>query len=309
MTKRSRSWDDFTQDTRTLATKLEHARSNNYQIEPLSKTTPGLTQTKGYEIAAALRVLRANNNGEQVAGRKIGFTNRNIWPEYNIDASNWSYMYRNTIHGLTGKESSELVSFKEGKPVVDISHFSNLQPKIEPEIVLGLNKPVEAGMTDAEVLSCVEWIAHGFEIVASVFPNWKFTATDTTAAFALHGLLLVGPKIPLSGWDASQTQLLEALSSFKIALCRDGNKEDEGTGVNVLGSPIKALRHLAELLDKDEFNLGLSPGEAVTTGTLTRALDIRHGDLWSTKIEGINIPGLEVEFVVNRSDRSDGSKL
>ncbi|KAK3722028.1 hypothetical protein LTR37_002844 [Vermiconidia calcicola] len=227
MTKRSRNWDDFPQDTRTLATKLEHARSNNYQIEPLSKTTPDLTQTKGYEIAAALRVLRANNNSEQVAGRKIGFTNRNIWPEYNIDASNWSYMYRNTIQDLTGKESSELVSFEDGKPVVDISRLSNLQPKIEPEIVLGLNKPVEAGMTDAEALGCVDWIAHGFEIVASVFSNWKFTAPDTTAAFALHGLLLVGPKIPLNPWNLSQTQLLDALEQ---------EKEEEGTGVNVLGS-------------------------------------------------------------------------
>ena len=289
------NWNAFPPNIKKAATILDHARSNNYQIPPLSRSTPGLDQTTGYQIAAAIRGLREGQNGEVVAGRKIGFTNRKIWPEYGIDASNWSYMYGNTIVDLT--TSSETLSSEGGTKVVDISRLSNLEPKIEPEIVLGFSRPVSVSMDDAELLSCVEWIAHGFEIVASIYPGWKFTAADTTAAFALHCLLLTGSKVPLDTLSRhGAEQLLDELVDFTIELQQNGKKADDGRGSNVLGSPIKALRHLAELLEKDEFNLPLTAGEVVTTGTLTRALNIRDGEVWSTKISGIELPGLEVKF-------------
>ena len=43
------------------------------------------------------------------------------------------------------------------------------------------------------MLDAVAWIAPGFEIVHSVFPGWKFRVPDCTAAFGLHGRLVVGP--------------------------------------------------------------------------------------------------------------------
>lgn len=154
-------------------------------------------------------------------------------------------------------------------------------------------------MNDAELLGSLDWIAHGFEIVASVYPDWKFTAADTTAAFALHGLLLVGPKTYVQEAAVrSPERLLQSLANFRIQLRQNGKQVDEGCGSNVLGSPIKALRHLVELLESDESNSSLAAGEIVTTGTLTRALDIHHDDAWSTKISGIQLHGLEVRFKV-----------
>lgn len=276
------------------ATLLEQARAHNYQIPPLSKSMPNLDQRLGYEIAAAVRALRERVSGEVVVGRKIGFTNRGIWPEYGIDASNWSYMYRNTVIDLTKHDGD--VDQREVVEV-DISHLSELEPRIEPEIELGLAGTVSSSMTDEEILNSIEWIAHGFEIVATIFPNWKFTAADTTAAFALHGLLLIGPRVPILRLaEQSTEQLLNQLANFNISLYQNDQLADEGKGSNVLGSPVKALRHLVELLEEDEFNDPLSPAEIVTTGTLTRALPISHGDVWSTKLTGIDLPGLRVKF-------------
>ena len=45
--------------------------------------------------------------------------------------------------------------------------------------MLGLKTPVESTMSDEQILGCIDWMAHGFEIVVSVFPGWKFTAADT----------------------------------------------------------------------------------------------------------------------------------
>jgi 2-oxo-3-hexenedioate decarboxylase len=285
----------FPEEIQQAAQLVEHARSHNYQITPLHESISDLDQKKGYHIAAALRTLRESTNGEIVAGRKIGFTNWNIWPEYNIDASNWSYMYRNTIVDLAAQ--SEVSGESQSAIEVDIKRFSNLEPRIEPEIVLGLGKPVSTAMDDFELLNCIEWIAHGYEIVVTIYPGWKFTAADTTAAFALHGTLLLGPKIPKEKLAMSGIERLsEDLSSFTIKLYQNNVVVDEGKGSNVLGSPIKALRHLIELLGKDEFNEPLQRGEIVTTGTLTRAMPIGHGDTWSTSIVGIGLPGLDVKF-------------
>ena len=71
------------------------------------------------------------------------------------------------------------------------------EPRIEPEIVFGLARAPAQGMDDAALIGCVEWVAHGFELVQSIFPNWKFSPADTVAANGLHGALLIGPRHPV----------------------------------------------------------------------------------------------------------------
>lgn len=286
-------WETFPPQIQKLAVFAEHARSHNYQIPLLSKAAVGgLDQKKAYHVTAAIRQLR-EMNGEVVVGRKIGFTNKSLWKEYGIDASNWSYIYKNTtidlpIEGLEG-----------GKSVLaTISHLSHQDPKIEPEIVFGLKEAVKPTMSDIDMLACIEWVAHGFEVVSSIFPGWKFTAPDTTAAYALHSMLLVGPRLQLSSQSLNINALLDSLQDFAIELHQNGQLVDTGKGSNVLGSPLNALRHLAELLDKDDHNQSLQAGEIITTGTLTGASKIKNGDTWSTKISGIDLQDLRVTFRV-----------
>jgi 2-oxo-3-hexenedioate decarboxylase len=136
-------------------------------------------------------------------------------------------------------------------------------------------------------------VAHGYEIVQSVFPQWKFTATDTTAANALHGALLVGARHDVAG---DVEQWLEKLASFEVALYRDGELIDRGSGANVLGSPVSALKHLVALLADDPVNPPLQAGEIVSTGTLTRAFPVAPGETWTTKLDGIPLPGVSLRF-------------
>lgn len=291
MLKQKSLWETFPDHIQKLAVFAEHARTHNYQIPLLSSaTTGGLDQKKAYHVAAAILQLR-KMNGEVVVGRKIGFTNKAIRKQYGIDASNWSYVYRSTtidlpLEGLAGRKSV----------LATISHFSHLEPKIEPEIVFGLRQPVLSTMSDVEMLGCIAWVAHGFEVVSSIFPGWKFTAPDTTAAYALHSLLLVGPRLELSSNMQSSGVFLENLQNFTVELHENGRLVDSGKGSNVLGSPLNALRHLAELLEQDDHNQPLQAGEVITTGTLTSALSIKNGDTWSTKLSGIDLPDLKVTF-------------
>ena len=84
------------------------------------------------------------------------------------------------------------------------------------------------------------------------------------------------------------------LSALTIRLNKDGALADTGSGANVLDGPIQALAHLVAVLGKDSVNPPLRAGEIVTTGTLTRAFPVLPGEVWSTELDGYNLPGLSV---------------
>jgi 2-keto-4-pentenoate hydratase len=107
------------------------------------------------------------------------------------------------------------------------------EPRIEPEIVFGLASPPAPAMDETTLLSCVDWVAHGFEIVQSIFPQWQFSAADT-AANGVHGALLIGPRHAMRR-DIKEWQ--KAIASFEIDLLCNDNVIDHGCSENVLGRP------------------------------------------------------------------------
>jgi 2-oxo-3-hexenedioate decarboxylase len=70
----------------------------------------------------------------------------------------------------------------------------------------------------------------------------------------------------------------------------------EGGGANVLDSPLLAFAHMADLLERQPGFAPVQAGEIVTTGTLTAALTVKAGETWSTALDGIELPGLEIEL-------------
>ncbi len=143
------------------------------------------------------------------------------------------------------------------------------------------------------MLSAIDWVAHGFEIVQSHFPGWKFEAPDTVADWALHGTLIVGPPQPVARLGGD---LVAALETFSLALSCDGREVETGRGSNVLGSPLAAIAHLVSLLGQATDHVPLHAGELVTTGTITTARSVRAGETWRSEVKGIALPGLTVEF-------------
>src|SRR6202041_2551597 len=149
------------------------------QLDPFSKSYPAFGLKDAYNVTAAVRAER-EARGERPIGRKIGFTNRTIWAEYGVYAPIWGYVYAGTVRDLTSDP-------------LEVSLNGRAEPRIEPEIMFGLAAPPEPGMDEEALIGCIDWIAHGFEIVQSIFPNWSFQAPDTVAASGLHGRLFVGP--------------------------------------------------------------------------------------------------------------------
>ena len=261
-----------------VALRVVRALDDSEQIELISNSFLNLTIKEAYRIAQEIEFLRIDRN-ERVVGVKIGFTNRNIWKEYNATAPIVGAMYNTTVKNIDKTFSIKGLS----------------EPKIEPEIILKLKKAPKVDMEFGELLDCISHISHGFEVVHSIFRNWQFKTVDTIIAFGLHGALLCGPFRNVS--NINKSNLVEELSNFNITLFCNGKKVDEGYASNVLGAgPLEALRHI--LLDNK--NLGchasLKPGDIVTTGTLTGAFSIKSGEIWSTELHGIKLDSLETKF-------------
>ncbi len=249
------------------------------QVTPMSSRYPGLGLADAYRVTTKLRQLR-EARGEHPIGRKIGFTNRTIWPEYDVYAPIWGHVYDTTV-----------TSFADIGNRLSIASLS--EPRIEPEIVFGFRSAPVPGMDERALLGCIEWIAHGFEIVQSIFPAWKFTPADTIVGYGLHGALMIGPRSPVAG---NEDMWFSALTRFTIDLYRNGEFMGHGRGTDVLDGPLSALKHLNDLLASDPGNPPLGAGELVTTGTVTRAFPIAVGERWSTQPSGIPLAGIEVNF-------------
>jgi 2-keto-4-pentenoate hydratase len=253
---------------------LGHAR----QVSPFSSRAAGLSLEDAYRVTPLVRQMY-EAGGAIAAGRKIGFTNRTIWAQYGVYAPIWGYVFDRSVHDLAVIEALPLAPFPE--------------PRIEPEIVFGLAAAPSVQMDETALLSCIAWVALGFEIVQSIYPGWKFSAADTVAANGVHGALLIGPRHPIKSHEAEWQR---ALSAFEIELRCGGRLIDRGQAGNVLGGPLSALRHLVGLLATDPLNPPLAAGEIVSTGTLTKAMPVVPGETWTAAPTGIAIDAVQLRL-------------
>lgn len=236
--------------------------------------------SEGERIAADIVAAR-RARGEEPSGWKIGFTNRSIWPLYGVDHPIWGVVYDSTLSLLN-----------TGLVRVDSSRF--LQGRLEPEIVVKLaTRPAEP--SPLALLAACEWIAHGFEIVQSPYPGWKFSAAEGMAAQGLHGALLVGERFAPATLGRSPEEVLQRLCEFELVLEKNGVAHARGTGAAVLDGPLQALAHLAR--EFDQRGRALRPGDVITTGTLTDAQPLVVGDRWQTRLNGIALAGLALEVI------------
>ncbi|MEN9631078.1 MAG: 2-hydroxyhexa-2,4-dienoate hydratase [Pseudomonadota bacterium] len=268
-------------DLAAVARELDAAWATGRPLAPFSGRVAGFDAAAGYAVQRH-RFLQRQGTGVRRVGRKIGFTNRSIWPLYGVFQPIWGAMDDRSVQQLADDR---------GMGTGTLSLRGLFEPRIEPEIVLHLASAPQPGEGPAQLLQRVDRVAHGFEIVQSPYPGWKFGAADAIAAGSLHGGLMLGPAVAMAALAADP---LAALSAFSITLSCDGQLRAQGVGANVLDGPLHALAHLVQVLADGPADDRLQPGEWVSTGTLTDALPIQPGQVWTTALQGVALPGLKL---------------
>lgn len=263
-----------------IARSLIEAYDARTLLDPITAVEPDFDTAAAYDV---LHIIERDRlaRGWLPVGRKIGFTNRTIWELYGVSGPMWARVWDRTLHTRAA-----------GDPSISLAPF--VQPRIEPEVVLGLAGPIPVSDDPIELLSGVEWMAAGFEIVQCHFPDWKFAAPDSTASFGLHGALIVGEPVAVTG--ENRASVAAALASFELTLSRGGTVVDRGTGANVLDSPALALGFLARTVAAQSQFSAPGAGEMITTGTLTNAHAVAPGECWESDYGALGLEGLTVDF-------------
>jgi 2-keto-4-pentenoate hydratase len=265
------------------------ASLNGGALMPPPSVSVDLDTDGAYDIARIVMNIRISE-GEVTVGRKIGFSNRQMRPRYGrqqpVTSPMWAMMYDRTVHFA----SSNRLDFALG---------SLPQPRLEPELVFRLRATPAPDCTVFELIDCIEWMAHGFEIVISPYPDWSFELTDAIAAFGLHGALIVGEPHTLSA--KSRLNIGEVLQHASVSLsrCAEGEATMVATGFGryVMDSPVLALWDLHQRLRRQKGFPALQAGELITTGSWTDTHPVRPGERWISAFASVNIPGLCVDFV------------
>ena len=255
-----------------LIDDLEKARLNSLPMD--WPATQPVDMPQAYAAALEIRAARIRD-GDVPAGYKVGFTNRNTWPKYQVEAPIWGTVWQGGVTQATSQAPDDATM---------LSLDGLCEPRIEPEIVFCLRDSPPPDCSADELVASLDWVAHGFEIVHTHFANWKFTAAQAVADAGLHGLLLVGKRVAVPS-DTPTVDLVQALAGLQVRLYGDGELKEEGRGVNVLDGPVQALLHFVRELRATPGAPDLKAGDLVTTGTLTDAHPVAPGQTWHTEIE------------------------
>jgi 2-oxo-3-hexenedioate decarboxylase len=231
---------------------------------------PSFDLAQAFAVADEVRRLRIAR-GEVPVGYKIGFTNRGIWARYGVFAPIWGPVWDTTVERVDSAETS-----------VALAPFS--EPRLEPEIMFGFARTPVAGMSTAELAGCIDWVAHGYEIVHSHFADWRFAAADTVADLALHGRLFVGPRVPIDRFAAGGGDVAAQLAALQVTLSCDGREVETGRADIVLDGPLDALRLWVDAMGAQPERWPIGAGDIVTTGTITDAAPLVAGHRWQTRL-------------------------
>ena len=237
-----------------------------------------------YLIARLIEARRIAQGDERI-GRKIAFANASVGKKYGkrapINGLIWTPLFASTVRYLD-------------EPFGTQSLAGALQPRLAPEVVFKLARTPTPEADMAEIADCLEWMAHGLEVVVCPFPNWEFDKPDAIAAFALHGTLLIGEPHQIS--SATRQHLGSILGHTSISLSCGSTLLSAGFGSDVLESPLHALWHLQQLLKGQPEASTLQAGEIISTGTWTDLTPIKAGETWSTAFSGAPLAGLSISF-------------
>ena len=262
-----------------IVNEIIHVQDNGLKMNSLKERFPDIDLRTAYQIQSRIHDRRLEEGGAPV-GRKLGFTNENIWGTYGVESPIWAHIYDPTV------------SFTEGRGgVFDLS--KTLEPRIEPEIVIALKSQLKPEDSSDAIVNKIELWALGFEIVHSRLANWKFTAEDVVADMGLHTALIIGEKLPI---PAIRDHLRTSFEEIEIELLCGDQVKAQGVGANALGGAHKATRFLLEHLGSDNRRHFPAKGEIICTGTVTDAFPVEAGETWSARVCGENAAKLELRF-------------
>lgn len=254
------------------ARAIAAARLARTPLAPLDAAIAPQSLADGYRIQEALRdVLRARLG--DCVGYKIGCTSAVMQQYLAIPHPCAGSIFASRVH-------------PHG---VALRAQDYVRVGVECEIAVRLGRdlpPDDAGLPDTAIADAVDAYFPAIEVVDDRYQQWETLGAPTLVAddFFAAGCVLGRPVAPAALDDLRQVRGRALVNGVEVA---------NGTGADVLGHPLLALRWLVEHLAST--GQWLRAGQIVMTGSLVKTLWLNAGDRVRMEFSELG----DVEMVLN----------
>ena len=248
---------------KSIADEVWNCFCNHRTMAPISKSYPELSIDDAYLIQLET-VNLALASGRKVVGKKIGLTSKAMQEMFGIDTPDYGHLYDHMI-------------LPDEQP---ISLSALHKPRVEPEIAFILGEDIQGpGVTLVDVLRATAGIVACFEIIDSRIANWDITVMDSISDNASAALVTIGSEMK-SVCDVN-------MRNIGLVLEKNGDTVAFSAGAAVMGHPALSVAWLANRLH--QYGVSLKKGEIILSGSLTKALDVEAGDVFSASFDGLGL--------------------
>ena len=241
-----------------LADELYDAFRSAEPVEPLTDRHD-LDVADAYDVQSRL-IDRRLDDGASVVGHKIGLTSEGIQEQLGVDRPDY------------GRVLDSMFRPDGVVPTADL-----IVPRIEPEVGFLLAEGLEPPVTYLDVLAATEAVLPVLEVIDSRVRDWDIELEDTIADNASSALYVAG--------EATSDVTGRDLSLEGVKFRRNGEVVSAGVGAAVLGHPAKAVAWLANTLG--DVDASLEAGDVVLSGSVTPAVDLAPGDVFTAEFSTI----------------------
>lgn len=252
------------------AEDLRKANETAQAIAPLTEQYPGITLEEAYKVQL-INVEAEKKKGVKIVGKKIGLTSKAMQSFLGVNEPDYGHIY-------------DYMVWDEETPV-EMKRL--LQPKIEAEIAFVLGEDLcGPGITIADVLRATVGVVPAFEIIDSRIKDWKIKLADTIADNASIGGVVLGAKlVPANAAN---------LKYVGLVLEKNGIIAETAAGAAVMGHPALAVAWLANKVAT--YGISLKKGEIILSGSLTKAIEVKAGDVFNATFGELGSVKLRVKL-------------
>jgi 2-oxo-hept-3-ene-1,7-dioate hydratase len=243
-----------------LAARLDEAQRSKSRLRAFTLEHPTITIDDAYAVQRAWTRLQVAA-GRVVRGHKIGLTSKAMQNAVGIDEPDFGVLFEDMF-------------YQEGS-VVPFERFDGA--RVEVELAFRLTAPLQGpNCTIFDVLNATDYVTPALEILESrmyrIDPETKKLrkVMDTISDNAANAALVVGGR-PFRPMDVD-------LRWIGALLYRNGQIEETGIAAGVLNHPATGVAWLANRLAQHGEHL--AAGEIVLSGSFTRPVDVRRGDVF-----------------------------
>jgi 2-keto-4-pentenoate hydratase len=246
-------------EARGFADALYEARRTKVAIKPITDEMPDLGMLDGYAIQQML-VARLLEDGERIAGYKLGLTSTAMQTLLGVDQPDFSPIFASTIY--------------DDGAVLPVDAF--IAPRMEAEIGVVLDVELTGpNCTVADVRLATRGLVAALEIVDSRIRDWKIKLADTVADLASNGAIALSQRIvPIEGFDPRL---------IGMVFTKNGEPTATGAGAAAMGDPLAAVAWLANTLAP--LGQTLAAGSVIMTGALHAMVPLAPGDVFLAEFD------------------------